>query len=46
MRIIYLLRENLVSKPLKAAIVNGLTVCPTDGFIRIAGVPATVKLVY
>jgi hypothetical protein len=46
MRIIYLLPANLVSKPLKAAIVNGLTVRPADGFIKIAGVPAMVELAY
>ncbi|MCX6142329.1 MAG: discoidin domain-containing protein [Ignavibacteriales bacterium] len=37
---------NLVSQPLKAAMVNGLAVSPIDGFIKIAGVPATVELVY
>jgi hypothetical protein len=46
MRIIYLLPADLVSQPLMAAIVNGLTVRPTGGFIKIAGVPATVELVY
>lgn len=46
MRIFYLLPVNLVSKPLRAAIVNGLTVRPADGFIKMAGVPVTVELVY
>jgi hypothetical protein len=46
MRIIYLLPANLISQPLKVAMVNGLAVRPIDGFIKIAGVPATVELVY
>lgn len=46
MRIVYLLPANPVSQPLKAAMVRGLTVRPIDGFIKIAGVPATVELVY
>ncbi|MDP2887303.1 MAG: hypothetical protein Q8P51_20040 [Ignavibacteria bacterium] len=46
MRIIYLLPANLISQPLMAAMANSLDVRPIDGFIKIAGVPATVELVY
>ncbi|OGU25384.1 MAG: hypothetical protein A2X66_03120 [Ignavibacteria bacterium GWA2_54_16] len=41
-----LIPVNLISQPLKAAIVNGMTARPADGFIRITGLPAAVELVY